>query len=361
MPDQPVESPVIPAHGTDHLPEVVVDSYNVELRDEAGFVGDRASKKALRTIIDDWRNKLRDAGDEDPLGNRPSEKISKKQLDRLLAEGPPEAAGLVHSAVEEFAQELAAVARRFLKLKAWQDTEAIVIGGGLRESRIGELATGRAAVLLKADGIDVDLLPIRNHPDEAGLIGCAHLVPAWLLAGHDTILAVDIGGTNIRAGLVELGIAKHADLSAASVRASEIWRHSDDEPKRDEAVERLGRMLKGLISRAKKEELTLAPFLGIGCPGVIKSDGGIERGGQNLPGNWESSRFNLPKQLREMIPTIREHETVVLMHNDAVVQGLSEAPFMRKVKHWGVFTIGTGLGNARFTGRNGEKSDKKKK
>ena len=39
------------------------------------------------------------------------------------------------------------------------------------------------------------------------------------------------------------------------------------------------------------------------------------------------------------------------MHNDAVVQGLSEVPFMRDVKHWGVLTIGTGLGNARFTNR----------
>jgi cystine transport system substrate-binding protein len=29
------------------------------------------------------------------------------------------------------------------------------------------------------------------------------------------------------------------------------------------------------------------------------------------------------------------------MHNDAVVQGLSELPFMRDVKHWGVLTIGT--------------------
>ena len=39
------------------------------------------------------------------------------------------------------------------------------------------------------------------------------------------------------------------------------------------------------------------------------------------------------------------------MHNDAVVQGLSELPFMRDVKHWAVLTIGTGLGNASFTNR----------
>ena len=46
------------------------------------------------------------------------------------------------------------------------------------------------------------------------------------------------------------------------------------------------------------------------------------------------------------------------MHNDAVVQGLSEVPFMRDVERWGVLTIGTGLGNARFTNRAEEKYDR---
>ena len=40
--------------------------------------------------------------------------------------------------------------------------------------------------------------------------------------------------------------------------------------------------------------------------------------------------------------------------NDGVVQGLSEVPFMQQVKRWGVLTIGTDLGNARFTNRNGK-------
>jgi hypothetical protein len=48
----------------------------------------------------------------------------------------------------------------------------------------------------------------------------------------------------------------------------------------------------------------------------------------NLPGNWESSKFNLPA-----------------LHNDAVVQGQSEVPFTQEVKRWGVMTIGTGLGS----------------
>jgi hypothetical protein len=57
-----------------------------------------------------------------------------------------------------------------------------------------------------------------------------------------------------------------------------------------------------------------------------------KRGGQNLPGNWESSRFHLPALLSEKIPKISGHHTHVVMHNDAVVQGLSEIPWMSDVE-----------------------------
>ena len=109
--------------------------------------------------------------------------------------------------------------------------------------------------------------------------------------------------------------------------------------------------LKDLIKRAKKEDYDLAPFIGISCPGKIEEDGDIAKGAQNLPGNWESSRFSLPSSLHEAIPAIGQDETIIVLHNDAVVQGLSECPFMTDVTQWGVLTIGTGLGNARFTNR----------
>jgi predicted NBD/HSP70 family sugar kinase len=207
-------------------------------------------------------------------------------------------------------------------------------------------------VILKAEEVAIDLVPIRNDPDEAGLIGAAHLAPRWMFEAHDAILAVDIGGTNIRAGVVALNLKKAADLSKAFVWKFDLWRHGDEEDvKREDAVKKLVGMLEGLIKRADKEGLRLAPFIGLGCPGIIEPDGTIARGAQNLPGNWESSRFNLPRSLQEAIPTIGEHDTLVLMHNDAVVQGLSEVPFMQDVEHWGVLTIGTGLGNAHFTNR----------
>jgi hypothetical protein len=346
------EAPVstLLAHGAEQLSLVSVDTYNAELRNADGFIGDRASKRAFQAILDDWRERLREAG-EDPLGDTPTAEISKKQLDKLLVDGDGEAAGVLHGAIEEFSQEFAAVIRRFLRLKHWKDTERIVVGGGLRQSRIGELAIGRTAVILKASGHKVELKAIRHLPDHAGLIGSAHLVPSWVLAGHDSILAVDIGGSNIRAGIVELRTKKSADFSEAAVGRFELWRHGDEQPKRDEAVLRLVAMLTDLIKRAAKDELKLAPFIGIGCPGVIRADGSIVRGGQNLPGNWETKSFNLPQLLCEAIPKIADHDTVVVMHNDAVVQGLSEVPFMRDVAHWGVLTIGTGLGNARFTNR----------
>ncbi|MBV9628307.1 MAG: ROK family protein, partial [Xanthobacteraceae bacterium] len=85
--------------------------------------------------------------------------------------------------------------------------------------------------------------------------------------------------------------------------------------------------------------------------GVIEADGSIDRGAQNLPGNWESGKFNLPVRIHQMIPHIGEHETSIVLHNDAVVQGLSEVPYMKDVERWGILTIGTGLGNARFSNR----------
>jgi len=330
---------------------VDVDSYNLQIEDDTGFVGDRASKTAFTAILDKWREPLRKL-DEDPFGEKSSADISKKKLIALLTEGDPEAAGLVHGAIEEFAQELAAVIRRFLRAKGWRDTEAITVGGGFLSGRVGEIALGRAALLLKAKDEDaLSLCPIGHHPDDAGLIGALHLFPSWMIEAHDGIVAVDIGGTNIRAGVVASNLKKSSDLAKAEVWKSQLWRHADDEPSRDKAVERLIGMVDDLVAKAEKEGLQLAPVVGVGCPGIIREDGSIEAGAQNLPGNWESSRFNLAKAVREEIPTIGKHETAVIIHNDAVVQGLSQLPFMADYERWGVLTVGTGLGNARFTTR----------
>jgi hypothetical protein len=353
MADAALRTTGIAAHGASRLPSVDIDSFNIELKDEKGFLGDRASKSAFRDILDKWRKPLRKSG-EDPFGKEPSENISKKMLDAMLVGDDTEASAVVHSAIEDFAQELAYVTRRFLGSKAWEKTERVVVGGGFRDSRLGELAIARAEIILKAGDLKIELLPIRHHPDEAGLIGALHLAPSWIFEGHDSIIAVDIGGTNIRCGVVETRRKKATDLTKATVWKSELWRHADDAPSREQSVKRLAKMLKELIDKADAEGFKLAPFIGIACPGVIRSDGSIEKGAQNLPGNWESSKFNLPESLVDAIPRIGGHDTAIVMHNDGVVQGLSEVPFMQGVKRWGVLTVGTGLGNARFTNRNGK-------
>lgn len=346
------EATAVPAlsHGGLVLPAVTIETYNEELRDEEGFVGDRASGRAFRAILDDWRERIKGQG-EDPFGDTPTREISKSKLDKMLAGADPMAAGLVHTAVEEFASELATVVRRFLRLEGWKGTERIVIGGGLIASHIGALAMGRAAIMLAGEGVNIELQAIQNHPDEAGLIGAVQLAPSWILAGHDAILAADIGGTNLRAGVVELNMSKKGDLSKAAVAKLLHWRHADDKPGREEAVERLAGMIEELAQYAADKKLKLAPFLGIGCPGLIDEHGSIVTGGQNLPGDWKSDGFNLTASLQALLPRIDGHEIVAVVHNDAVVQGLSEVPRMADVHRWGVLTIGTGLGNAAFTNR----------
>ncbi len=345
----PQVPPNVAVHGAATLTGVTVDAFNAQLRDDNGFVGDRARRAAFFEIFDRWR----DLGDRklSVLGETPTSELSKSAIDEALSEGKPHEQAIIHSAIEEYSQQLFAVVRRFMRTKEWRDTQRIVIGGGLKAGRFAEIAVARTELLAREAEMDIEMRPIRHDPDEAGLIGAAHLAPSWMFASFDHILAVDIGGTNIRCGIVKLNLDKEEDLSKARVRSFELWRHGDEDPGREEAVAKLVGMLEKLIADADKHELRLAPFIGVGCPGSIAGDGSIENGAQNLPGNWESSRFHLPAALWEAIPSIGGNETTVVMHNDAVVQGLSEVPFMQDVAHWGVLTIGTGLGNARFTNR----------
>lgn len=336
-------------HGARMLSRVTVDTYNEELRDEEGFVGDRASGRAFSAILDDWRERVKFSLDEDPFDDAPTGDISRATLDKVLSGKDTVAAGLVHTAIEEFAHELATVVRRFLRLDGWRGTERIVIGGGLSSSQIGQLAMGRAQVLLAGEGIALELVAIRHHPDEAGLIGALQLAPAAVLADHDAMIAADIGGTNLRVGIVRLSTP--GDVSTAAVWKMDHWCHRDDKPTRDQAVARLGEMMGKLIERSADADLELSPFIGIGCPGLIDAHGAIINGGQNLPGNWQEDGFNLASSLASRLPSIADRQPIVIIHNDAVVQGLSAAAAMQDVRRWGVLTIGTGLGNARFTNR----------
>ena len=224
------------------------------------------------------------------------------------------------------------------------------------QSRVGELAIARTDIILKAEGFKIDMVPIRFHPDDAGLIGCLHLAPSWIFEAHDSILAVDIGGTNIRCGVVETRWKKAPDLSKAAVWKSELWRHADDEPTREGAVKRLVKMLKDLITAADDRRPETRAFH---RDRLSRRDQRrrLDRKRRAEPaGQLGEQQVQPAGSLVEAIPEIGDHDTAVLMHNDGVAQGLSEVPYMQDVDRWGVLTIGTGLGNARFTNRKKDKT-----
>lgn len=346
----PAEDHLSLLHGSLKLPAVTINGYSLELHDGRGFLGDSVSRQAFTRMLDTWRKLFHELDGKDPMGTLPTPDISKDRLDELL-DRKGLAAAAINAAAEDYAWQLARVVRRFLRQPSWRGVEHIVVGGGFQQSELGRRAVKRTAALLADQGVKVQLRTLRHHSDEGGLLGWMHLAPPELLTHYNALLAVDIGGTNVRCGIVRTRLKKAPDFSKADVIGRRKWAHAEDadDIRREDLVQGIADMLQTLINRAKRKGLALAPFVGVACPGMICEDGSIADGTQNLPGNWESSRFHLPRHLCERLPRIDGQETQVLLHNDAAVQGLSELPFMRDVRHWAVLTIGTGLGNASYT------------
>lgn len=353
MPNARTAAPALPApaaeHGASHLPGVEVLGYSLEIEDADGLVGDQASQTAFREVLGEWRARLEHAG-RDPLGPTPSEEMGKDELDRIALSGDSEAARTVALAVAEFADRLAGVIQRMRKDRTWRGVEHIAIGGGFKESVIGRIAVRQAALRLQADGVHLPLRPVRHAADDAGLAGGLHLLPPAQARAGGAVMAVDIGGTNVRSGIVAFG-GQGAAADAARVLQREVWRHADASDDKD-LVEGIVAMLRRLLRHAQDAGMDLLPFVAVACPGLIRADGSIERGAQNLPADWRSASFHLPRRLQENIPAIGGQPTIVVMHNDAVVQGLSEIPYLDAgIQRWAVLTIGTGLGNASFERR----------
>jgi predicted NBD/HSP70 family sugar kinase len=333
-------------HGARDLGRVIVDGYGDDVRSKDGYFGELASNGAFRQLIAELREKLKETGG-DPIEGEP-EQISKGRADKLLKEGDPHEAGVILSVVETFAQNMAKVVKALFKLRDWDGVERIAIGGGFRDSRVGELVIGRAAILVREISESLELVPIRHDPDHAGVIGAAWLFPEKLPKGRHHLIGVDIGGSNFRCGLVDLNAKGEKGRKSSEVVELEIWRHASEEPTLDACMQRLGDMLRQLLKTAEKRGLAIAPLIGVGVPGTVLEDGGLEGGVLNLPGDWKSDAFNLPARIRQMLSEIQGEPTQVIVHNDAVVHGLSQAPYMTDVERWAVLTIGTGLGNALF-------------
>jgi predicted NBD/HSP70 family sugar kinase len=334
-------------HGCRELARVFVDGYGEDVRTKEGYFGELVSKGAFKKLLTDLRGELAE-GAGDPIEDEPEE-ITRGRIDKLLKEGDAAQAGVIISVVEKFAQNIADVVKALFRLKSWKGVERIVVGGGLRESRVGELAIGRANILVREFGETVEMQPIRHDPDEAGIIGAAQLFPTKLIKNSEHMLGLDIGGSNFRCGLIALNQDADKNLRKAEVVGHQLWRHADEKDATlDACMERLAAMLRESLKFGEKQNLKMSPLIGVGVPGTVMEDGGLEGGVLNLPGDWKSPAFNLPSRLRQMIPEIGGQPTQVVVHNDAVVQGLSEVPFMADVERWAVLTIGTGLGNAVF-------------
>ena len=70
-------------------------------------------------------------------------------------------------------------------------------------------------------------MTLRHHPDEGGLIGWVHLAPPEVLSAYDGFLAVDIGGTNVRCGIVRPRARKAPDLTDVKVSGLRKWGHGN--------------------------------------------------------------------------------------------------------------------------------------
>ncbi|MFC4274068.1 ROK family protein [Achromobacter aloeverae] len=353
------KNPLRLPHGSPRLPAVTIASYSLELREGKGFVGDRASRTAFREGLDRWRKLYRRLLAEDVLGEAPTEDFGKRTIDTWLRE-EGDAAAVILSAMEDHAAQLARVVRRFARHASWQGVQRVAIGGGFKQSLAGRYTIRRADQLLRDAKVEIRLRAMHHHSDEGGLIGWVHAVPPALWRHYDGMLAVDIGGTNVRCGIVRVpgeSGRKPRDPDAARVGSLRKWGHAEDKETthREHLVQGIADMLTRLIDKADRKGLNLAPLVGVACPGHIHGEGLITSGAQNLPGDWEHENFNLPQKLMEVLPSINGIPPHVRLHNDAVVQGLSELPWMRDVSRWAVLTIGTGLGNASYV--NGEDRD----
>ncbi|OZI37629.1 glucokinase [Bordetella genomosp. 10] len=347
------KNPLRQPHGSPDLPAVTISSYSLELREGKGFVGDRASRTAFRAGLDRWRKLYRRLLGEDVFGVMPTEDIGKRAVDELLRE-EGDAAAVILSAMEDHAAQLARVVRRFARHPSWQGVQRVAVGGGFKQSLAGRRTIRRADQLLREAKVEIRLRAMHHHSDEGGLIGWVHVAPPALWRHYDAMLAVDIGGTNVRCGIVRVpgkeGDGKRRDPDAARVGNLRKWGHAADKETthREHLVQGIADMLTRLIDKADKKGLKLAPLVGVACPGHIHGDGVITSGAQNLPGDWEHENFHLPHKLMEVLPSINGIPPTVCLHNDAVVQGLSELPWMRDVSRWAVLTMGTGLGNASY-------------
>lgn len=337
-------------HGRCDLPSMEISSYSLPLRAGERFLGDLASGSEFRTILSRERKKIL-AADDPPFGRQRTKEIDGEVLDAALRsrEGDAEAV-VIERALDTFSDRFAAVLLQFLETEAWRGTERIVCGGGLMEGEIGADLLRRAQARLREAAVDIRLQRLHHPPDDAGMIGWAYAAPTDILAEGEGFAAVDIGGTNLRWGIVRIERSA-GNRDRLTMMKRDKWCHADHDVSRREVVEHIASGVQAAIDEAEAKGVHLAPFVGLSCPGVLEPDGRLASGGQNLPGDWSEDGFDLPREVASRMKRVAGREPLVLLHNDAVIQALSDVPRMKDVERWAAVTLGTGLGNCSFRDR----------
>lgn len=146
----------------------------------------------------------------------------------------------------------------------------------------------------------------------------------------DRVLALDVGGTNIRLAIVD----RHGDIQARHAIHAELSRLTADHPDRAEAL--LLETLTGAIGEMIRDHGEIGA-VGIGFPGFFRGDSGVLAASPNLPNLKD---FPLSNALCERL------KLPVRVQNDGLLAALGEFRFGagKGVESLIHLTLGTGIG-----------------
>jgi glucokinase len=141
-------------------------------------------------------------------------------------------------------------------------------------------------------------------------------------------IGVDLGGTNLRAAIVDTSSGEYAHLKQIPAQA-----HKGHEA----VMERMGDLIEGVVQTSAVPKSQIGG-VGIGVPGVLDLERGVVLFLPNLPGTWPNVPLASTIQTRVSLPTY--------LLNDVRAMTLGEWTFGagRGVDTIACFAIGTGIG-----------------
>ncbi len=285
--------------------------------------------------------KMKDLVSANTLAQYANRKDAVDALFKWLRNGPNDPK--IEKALVKMGQNLGRVLERLTNWSYWKNTEEVFIGGGLSEGVSGDILIREAkSYLSKNKENSIELKKIHYHPSVAGLIGTTYFLPQKVRG--DTILAVDLGGGNLRTGL----ITSTPNMKETLVHYTNLlnWRTLDLDKK--SLVDLIVQEVLDCLKVGKQLDIKISEYGGIAIPALLDDEGFITGKDRNLPGDWTKTDFHMPSIIENKIKERGFKPMKFIAQNDVVCQGLSELPFMQDVKEWGILTVGTGLGNARF-------------